>query len=151
MGRRQARRLAFQMIYQIDVGNSNVEDVEMIWSEYLSAADRELNLRKEKNGTLDDEDEAFLKTLVRGVIDNKEEIDALLDNELKSWKIERVFSVDKNLLRLAVYEFLYLDEVPVKVTMNEAIEMAKKFGSEESPSFVNGVLANLKDVVKTTT
>ena len=78
--------------------------------------------------------------LVEGVFKNKDEIDALIDETSENWKIDRMAVVDRNILRFSVYELLYVDDIPPSVTMNEAIELAKRYGAEDSPSFINGIL-----------
>jgi N utilization substance protein B len=81
--------------------------------------------------------------LVQGVLEHLPELDAMLQRVADHWSVERMAVVDRNVLRCALYELLYLDEIPAKVTMNEAIEIAKRFGSEESGAFVNGLLDRL--------
>ena len=83
---------------------------------------------------------AFSDELVRGVLEHREAIDATISEKSKNWAISRMAKVDLSILRLAVYELLYRDDIPKNVTINEAIEVAKKFGTEDSPSFVNGIL-----------
>lgn len=83
---------------------------------------------------------AFADELVRGVLEHREALDAAIADKSKNWSITRMARVDLNILRLAVFELIYRDEIPKNVTINEAIEVAKKFGTEESPSFVNGIL-----------
>lgn len=82
----------------------------------------------------------FANDLTEGVLAQKDPIDLLIAKYSEHWKISRMAAVDKNLLRLAIYEIKNFPDIPVKVTLNEAIEIAKKFGSEESGSFINGVL-----------
>jgi N utilization substance protein B len=85
-------------------------------------------------------DKRFAEQLVRGVQDVKAEIDEIIQRYSTNWKIDRMARVDRNILRLGVYELLRRGDVPIKVTLNEAVELGKKFGSEESSAFVNGVL-----------
>jgi N utilization substance protein B len=84
--------------------------------------------------------ELFAEQLVQGVLDHLTELDELLQRVADHWSVDRMAVVDRNVLRCAVYELLYLDEIPAKVTINEAIEIAKRFGSEESGAFINGIL-----------
>jgi len=86
------------------------------------------------------ESDPYLTRLVRGVIDNLEELNAVIRRHSTNWRLERMAIVDKNILRLASFELFHEEDVPRKVAINEAIEIAKKYGSEDSPSFVNGVL-----------
>ncbi len=89
------------------------------------------------------EDFAYLTSRFHAVVDHIEEIDAILTETSSGWKLNRMGKVDLTILRLAVYEMRFDDDVPVKVAINEAVELAKNFGGDESPSFVNGVLAKL--------
>lgn len=92
---------------------------------------------------LEDTSKRFAEKLVDGVLTHKKELDALLASCATNWKVERMPIVDRNILRVGCYELLYLPEVPAKVTMNEAIELAKSFGDDEASKFVNGVLDKL--------
>ncbi len=89
----------------------------------------------------------FLESLVVGFVENKEVIDEAIRQNLKKWKLERISIVDRSILRVAVYEMKYMEEIPHNVTINEAIEIAKTFGDEESRRFINGVLSNIKDTL----
>lgn len=125
MKRRQLREIAFQTIFQVDVGKN---DLEVSLSERINEND------------MNERDQAFCRNLVIGTVEKLPEIDGLIEKYALEWKIERMSSVDRNILRLAVFEMLYSSETPKKVALNEAIELAKVFGSEESPKFINGVL-----------
>jgi len=85
----------------------------------------------------------YAQTLVRGTLSNLEEIDDLIRGQAEHWRLERMPAVDRNILRLAVFEFLYEADVPKLVVVDEAIELAKKFGSKDSGRFVNGLLDGL--------
>lgn len=87
-----------------------------------------------------DDVKAFAETLVQGVMEHKKDLDVLIGRYATNWKVSRMQIVDRNILRLGAYELLWLDEVPAKVTMNEAIELAKDFGDDEAAKFVNGIL-----------
>jgi transcription antitermination factor NusB len=82
----------------------------------------------------------FFTALVKGVGDNLKAIDSLIKKYVKNWEIERMAAIDRNILRLACFELLFLEEIPPKVSINEAIELAKRFGDIDSPRFINGVL-----------
>lgn len=124
--RREARENALQMLYQIEMSGATLAQVlEGFWARH---PEEEADTKK------------FTEELVNGVLEEKELIDALIMQHSTNWKLPRMACVDKNLLRLAVYELKNCKEIPLKVTLNEAIEIAKKFGSEESSSFINGVL-----------
>ena len=85
----------------------------------------------------------FSKELVLGVCDKTKELDQLLSLASKNWRIERMPGLDRSILRLAIFELLFMTDIPPKVSINEAVEMGKKFGSEDSGSFINGVLDNI--------
>ena len=130
--RRKARRLALQALYEIDsVGH----EMERVLTSLLA------------NGELPEENSAFVRELVSGVIQNKEKIDLHITNFAPAWPIEQTSVVDRNILRLAIFEVLLNNKVPVKVAINEAVELAKTFGSDNSPKFVNGVLGSVSVLV----
>ena len=82
----------------------------------------------------------FAQELAEGVVEHQEEIDRLIQKYSQNWRLERMNVTDRNILRLATYELLYRPDIPPKVSLNEAIELAKEFGTEDSPAFVNGIL-----------
>ena len=86
---------------------------------------------------------AFTKDLVRGVCENRNHIDKLIKKASKNWRLERMSRVDRSILRLSIYEMLFMDDIPHKVSIDEAVELGKKFGTEESGAFINGVLDNI--------
>jgi transcription antitermination protein NusB len=90
---------------------------------------------------------AYLTKLVEGVVAHQEELDALIKQHSEHWRLERMAAVDRNLLRLALYELLHQPAIPAKVVINEAVELAKRFGSEESGSFINGILDRIRQHV----
>ncbi len=126
--RRRARALALQVLYEVDLVGHGVEGV----------ATRLL----EKRG-LSEENASFARELVSGVTRNKETIDLNIRNLASAWPIEQIPVVDRNILRLAIFEILLDNKVPVKVAINEAVELAKRFGGDNSPKFVNGVLGSV--------
>ncbi|MED2765209.1 N utilization substance protein NusB [Bacillus thuringiensis] len=130
MKRRTARERAMQALYQMDITG-------------------ELEPKVAVENTLDEGEETneFLESLVVGFVENKEAIDEAIRQNLKKWKLERISIVDRSILRVAVYEMIYMEEIPHNVTINEAIEIAKTFGDEESRRFINGVLSNIKDTL----
>ncbi len=126
--RRKARSIALQVLYEVDsVGH----DVEAALAHLLA------------EGRLSEENAAFVRELVSGVIQNKEKIDQHIKNFAPAWPVEQIPLVDRNILRLAIFEILLDNNVPVKVAINEAVELAKMFGSDNSPKFVNGVLGSV--------
>ena len=99
------------------------------------------------DGGLAAENGAFVRELVSGVIQNKEKIDLNIQNFAPAWPIEQIPVVDRNILRLAIFEVLLDNKVPVKVAINEAVELAKTFGGDSSSRFVNGVLGSVSGLV----
>lgn len=85
----------------------------------------------------------FSKSLVLGVWENKEDLDRLIGQASKHWRIERMSRVDRNILRIAVFEVVYMGDIPPKVSIDEAVELGKKYGTEESGAFINGVLDHI--------
>jgi N utilization substance protein B len=129
--RRLARERALQALYQLDVsgGLSIEEALEWAWAVVEEP-------RKE-------EAHRFATELVEGTCEAIEEIDALLDAHSHHWRLERMSKIDRNILRLGLFELKHRADIPKKVTLNEAIELAKKFGTENSSSFINGLLDRL--------
>jgi len=82
----------------------------------------------------------YIETVFEGILERRDEIDRMIGERTVGWRFERLALIDRNILRLGVYELLYLDEVPPEVAMDEAVELAKKFGTEQARSFVNGIL-----------
>jgi len=126
--RRKARAIALQVLYEVD---SVRHDVEKVLPRLL-----------EESG-LSEENAAFARGLVSGVLQNKEKIDQHIKSFAPLWPVEQIPIVDRNILRLAIFEILLDNSVPVKVAINEAVELAKLFGSDSSPRFVNGVLGSV--------
>ncbi|KGX90480.1 transcription antitermination factor NusB [Pontibacillus marinus] len=125
MNRHTAREKAFQAIFQMDINEMTAEEAIQNVTEDEPVHD------------------TFLNQLVLGVVDNRDAIDQKISDHLEKWSFERIASVEKTLLRLATYELTYEEEIPEKVTLNEAIELAKAFGDDKSGSFVNGVLKKM--------
>jgi N utilization substance protein B len=126
--RRRARAIALQALYEVDsVGH----DVEGTLNHLLA------------NVELLEENAAFVREIVNGVIQNREEIDQNIKNFAPAWPVEQIPVIDRNILRLAIFEILLDNKVPMKVSINEAVELAKTFGSDNSARFVNGVLGSV--------
>jgi transcription antitermination protein NusB len=153
--RRMAREMAVQMLYQSDLGGSPLPHIFSTFdlTEYVA---REAAVESKRGMPTAEErseyakrrrriEEAFeyAQQLVRGTVDNQEQIDGLIRGQADNWRLERMPAVDRNILRLAVYEMLHERETPKLVVLDEAIELAKKFGSEQSGRFVNGLLDGL--------
>jgi transcription antitermination protein NusB len=123
--RRKAREAALQMLFQIDLSGEDPERAIELYKQYL--------------GEAVDADEYAIE-LVRGCAAARDAIDARIREVSRHWRLERMARVDRNVLRLAAFELLHMPGVPRKVTLNEAVELAKRFGDEDSPAFINGVL-----------
>jgi len=134
--RRQAREVALQILYQLDLQEQLTarQAVGLVLDHFTIGGDQVEGV------TLGDDAREFTETLVAGVQDNLPAIDAAIGAASRNWRLERMARVDRNLLRLAVYELQHAGDVPPKVAINEAIEIAKRFGTADSPSFINGIL-----------
>ena len=126
--RRQARIVALQALYELDCTKHKAEEV-------LAHLTTE--------GKLPQEALNFSKELVNGVLQNKPKLDALIARCAPAFPAEQMAIVDRNILRLAIFEILFNDKTPVKVAINEAVELAKEFGSDSSPRLINGVLGSI--------
>ncbi len=138
MRRRLARELAVQSLYQLRMNEVDVDHaIRMVIEEALQENEAEL---RQKNEDIVPSD---VKDLVAGTEENLSAIDILLTEYLKGWSMDRLSKVDREILRMGVYEMVFREDVPPKVVVNEAIEMSKNFGTEESGKFVNGVLGKM--------
>lgn len=138
MKRRLAREIAIQSLYHMEMNEVDaLEAVMMLLMEAAGDNESEVKLSDE-SATRD-----FVLEMVNGTWGQKEAIDGLLSDYLKGWQVSRLSKVDRQVLRLAVYEMIFRDDVPGKVAVNEAIELAKHFGTIESGKFVNGVLGKM--------
>ncbi len=126
--RRKARILALQALYEID---SVARRPELVVERMLSEAN------------LSPENSEFVREMVGGTVKNRDEIDRHIQKLAPAWPVNQLALVDRNILRLAIFEILFDNKVPVKVAVNEAVELAKTFGSESSAKFINGVLGSV--------
>ncbi|MCT1905084.1 transcription antitermination factor NusB [Oceanobacillus sojae] len=124
MNRHKAREKAFQTLFQLDIN----EDEISLAMESLKEDERK---------------DVFLTMLIEGVITYKETIDSKIAGNLENWSLERIAAVERTILRMAVYELLYMEDIPPNVSINEAIELAHTFGDERSGKFINGVLSKV--------
>ena len=130
--RSRSREFALQVLYQIDI----THDEPLVCLDNFWQSDFELKIEAEiKN---------FTDELVKGVIENLNTIDAKISQYAANWRLERMAVVERNILRLASYELLFRDDIPPKVAINEAVELAKKYSSLEAAKFVNGILDKIK-------
>jgi len=133
MKRRKAREFALRLLYQVDIRKDPPEEIAAAFWQGFPQVDRELK--------------EFAETLVRGVCEHRQEIDAVIASAALNWDLDRMGYMDRNILRLATFEIRHLPGVPPIVAINEAIEIAKVYGTEDSPRFVNGILNKIKDEV----
>jgi transcription antitermination protein NusB len=130
--RHKAREVALQVLYEIDsVGHTPEESMARIISRIEISEDIA----------------NFARELVKGVIQNREELDQNIRDFAPAWPLDQISIVDRNVLRLAIFEILHDNKIPVKVAINEAVELAKTFGSDNSSRFVNGVLGSVSTLV----
>jgi N utilization substance protein B len=126
--RRTARERALQALYQLEMTPGSIgEALESAWAAAEEA-------RKEPEAV------KFARELVEGVMDHRAEIDRLIEQHSHNWRLDRMGRIDRNVLRLGVFELKYRPDIPKKVSLNEAVELGKNFGTEESSAFVNGLL-----------
>lgn len=131
--RRRSRELALQALYDMDMSSDSSEIRLESFCENFNPSKKVV---------------PFFKVLVEGVRVNRVEIDSLIEKHSKNWKVSRMSLVDRNVMRIAVFEMLNCSDVPVKVSINEAIDIGKKFGTEESGSFINGILDSIHKDLK---
>lgn len=134
MKRRKAREYSLQFLYRTDfTDNLKSEDTRNSFSDNF-------DLFWQETGEKDLETKLFAKDLISGTIEHIEEIDSIIQDAAEKWTITRMASIDRNILRFSVYELLFRKDIPAAVTINEAIEIAKKYSTSESAAFINGIL-----------
>ncbi len=130
--RRKSREHALKILYREDITKENIEElVKCYWEE-----------NNVSSGIRD-----FSVLLTEGILKNREKIDSYIKKFSEHWTIDRMGIIDRNILRIAVQELIFMDDIPPKVAIDEAIEIAKKFGTKDSPNFVNGLLDRIKNEV----
>jgi len=128
--RTRSRELALQILYQVDVRKDEIADfIAGFWENQTASDD-----------TLDDSVMEFSTTLVNGTLKNLVQIDEYITGYAENWQLSRMAVIDRNIMRMGTFELLYLEDMPPKVAINEAVELAKKYGDTESGKFVNGIL-----------
>jgi len=137
MRRRRSRELALIFLYQTEIRGESKSDIDTLLNSFW----QEQNIQ-------DEEIMEFAGTLASGTLKNLALIDEKISASAINWSIRRMPLLDKNILRLAVFELLFIESMPVLVSINEAIELAKKYGADDSPRFVNGVLHKIKEGIK---
>ena len=130
MSRRELREQIFKMLFRIEFH----EGMEM---------EEQMQLFLEEEEEISKEDSEYIRNKYENIVEHLEEIDASVNEKAKGWKTSRMAKVELSLIRLAVYEIQYDEDIPAGVAINEAVELAKKYGQDESPAFINGILAKL--------
>ncbi|HPN85185.1 MAG TPA: transcription antitermination factor NusB [Victivallales bacterium] len=137
--RRLGREFAMQFLFQLDYDEANsIDALPYFWEQLEKSEVYQINRNFEKA-------KAFAEKLIKIVVSEKDRIDSEIAKFAKNWRLDRMGCVDRNVMRVAVAEMLFLDDIPPIVSINEAVETAKFFGSESSGSFVNGILNSVKD------
>lgn len=131
--RRQARELAVQVLFHMEY---NPGDLNASYQIICDSFELPKNIQ------------AFSRHLVQGIWDKKKELDHLISNSSKNWRLGRMSHVDRNILRLALFEILHMEDIPPKVSIDEAVELGKKYGTNESGAFINGILDNIYNHLK---
>ena len=133
--RRRAREIALQVLYQLDLDPGDPKKVlSLHWENFQPS----------------EQAREFCVRLVEGVLQNGKEIDRLIEEHSENWTLKRMAVVDRNILRLAAFELRYCPDIPFKVTLNEAVELAKKFGADDSSAFINGILDRVHTLLNQT-
>ena len=129
MGRKLAREMAVCFLFQVEFQKENVkEQVEDFIESY-----GESNYDKD-----------YFLEIINGVLNSLKEIDEVIDNNAKDWSIDRIAKMDLPILRVAIYEMKHREDIPIGVSINEAVELAKKYGTDDSAKFINGLLGQIK-------
>ena len=139
--RTRSREFALQILYQLEITQGEIDAVcEDFWKDRSDVT----LLEGEKKALEDDKKDAdvrrYAEILVRGSIEESKKIDEVVERYAENWSMDRMAYVDRNILRMAVYELMYVEDIPVKVAINEAVELAKRYGEDDSSKFVNGIL-----------
>jgi N utilization substance protein B len=130
--RRKSREFALKVLYQLNITKQDVIAVLNQFQEHFLS-----------NGEADE----FLKRLVLGVLEHGPELDRLIEQYSENWHLDRINIIERNILRMAIFELLYCEEIPPKVSINEAIDLGKRYGSQDSGSFINGILDRIQNEV----
>jgi len=130
MKRRELREHIFELLFRVEFNNPDEMPEQM-------------KLFFEDMEELEEKDQSYMETKYANIVEKLPELDKLIDETAEGWKVSRMGKVDLTILRLAVYEMKYDEDVPVGVAINEAVELSKKFGGDESPAFINGILGKL--------
>ncbi len=129
--RRRAREIALQVLYQLDIVQGDPKEALTLYFENFHPSEKTRE---------------FCQRLVEGVCQEQGEIDRLIEEKAENWTLKRMAVVDRNILRLATFELLNCPDIPFKASLNEAIELAKKFGNDDSSAFINGILDQIRSL-----
>lgn len=152
MNRRKSRELAMKLLFQMTINKEDFKEAIANLKETIEAEREEIDeltglpLKKEPSPEdldLKDVDMEYVIRILKGIQEKTDDIDAEIEKHLKNWKLNRVSKIDITILRICTYEFLYEEDIPENVSVNEAIELAKKYSADKSASFINGVLGNM--------
>ena len=130
--RRKSRECALQVLFQLNITKQEAIKALSQFQEHFSS---------------DGEADEFLKRLVLGVLEHRQELDRLIEQYSENWRLDRINIIERNILRMALFEILYCEEIPPKVTINEAIDLGKRYGSGDSGGFINGILDRIQNEV----
>jgi N utilization substance protein B len=130
--RRRSRELALQVLYQLDITKQDAIKAIAQSRDHFSE-------KEERDG--------FAERIVLGVLEHGQEIDRLIEQYSENWRLDRMSMIDRNILRMALFELIYCEDIPPKVTLDEAIELGKRYGSGDSGSFINGILDRIQNEV----
>ena len=142
-GRSRGREFALQVLYEVDTSGKDADDaLDAYWVNFETTG------RPAGSPEPDPAIKTFTQHLVKGTVKNLSDIDAMIERCSTNWRLDRMPRVDRNVLRLACYELKWSSDVPTKVVINEAIELGKRFGAEDSGSFINGILDKVASEVR---
>lgn len=139
MSRKKAREAAIMLLYHWDMMNYDSENIDNTLGETIKSEETDDSLKM----TLNDDDSNYISSILVTIKDNLEKIDAAIETEAVGWKINRLPKVDLAILRLGVCELYYREDIPAAVTINECVDMAKHYSTENSGTFINGVLSTI--------
>ncbi len=139
--RTRSREFALQILYQIDITQGVAKEaLEDFWQDRSGIALSSQEKKVIEEDKKDPDVRSYAETLIFGSLEKQKEIDAMIEKYAENWAIPRMAYVDRNILRISTYEMLYRDDIPHKVAINEAVELAKRYGEPDSSKFVNGIL-----------
>jgi len=139
--RTRSREFALQVLYQVDMTHSSPKEIlEDFWQDRTDLALSSQEKEAVEEDKKDPEIRQYTEILVLGTLDKLPSIDKTIERFAENWEMKRMGYVDRNILRLSTYEILHLEEIPLKVAINEAVELAKRYGEADSSKFVNGIL-----------